>query len=290
MHILYPSQVAFKEEIFKEALKRIGGMEQARLEPMIPSPLELGYRDRIRLLVRGGRVGYRAGESREIVPIDACLLAAEEINLAIPEVEGANEVEIRTENDGIEVIKNPKKTDLPFRQVNPRQNERLVEEVMTLLGLKGGGRILDLFAGNGNFSIPVAQEAFEVVAVELNSTAIREGTARAKREMMSNIAWRKSPVLSALKDFEKRGERFDAVILDPPRRGAKEEVAKISSLQPQKIVYISCDPATLARDIRTLRKVGYALDVVQPIDMFPQTHHIEGIALLKKSRVESQSR
>ena len=171
-----------------------------------------------------------------------------------------------------------------FRQVNPDGNKLLISLILQWVQEVGSRRILDLYAGMGNLSIPLSRIVKEVVAVEINAQAVKNGIDNARRLGIRNISWIAQPVTKALRIVSKHAEQFDTVILDPPRSGAKEILAGISAFAPTNILYASCDPATLARDLRILqRKSGYSVIRSVPIDMFPQTFHIESVTLLQKS-------
>jgi 23S rRNA (uracil1939-C5)-methyltransferase len=157
-----------------------------------------------------------------------------------------------------------------FAQASRAGNEALCECVAQAVGSLAGMHLLELFAGRGNFTRLFA-EAARVVAVEVAGVA-----------SMPNVEWLQSDAKHALASLGQAKERFDVVVLDPPRTGAKEELAGIAALSPQKIVYISCDPATLARDIEQLHELGYEARDVFPLDLMPQTSHVEMVAVLTR--------
>ncbi len=170
-----------------------------------------------------------------------------------------------------------------FIQINLQQNRRLVHEVLQNAIVSGRERILDLYAGIGNFSLPLARKCAEVVAVEEYEPGVTAAIRNAADNHLENvrfIAGRSERIIKQLVD----GPRFDTIVLDPPRSGAAEVVESLLKLQPDRIVYVSCDPMTLARDLVSLLRGGYRLVSARPIDMFPQTWHIEGIALLEKTK------
>jgi 23S rRNA (uracil1939-C5)-methyltransferase len=168
-----------------------------------------------------------------------------------------------------------------FSQVNYRQNLTLISTVFAWAGLTGRERVLDLFCGNGNFSIPLARSAAGIVGFEEYSPSVMDAGRNCILNRVDNASYRSVDALAGLNELASAGERFDLVILDPPRTGAADLVKHIPALQPAKILYISCDPATLARDIAILGKVGYAVTRTQPVDMFPQTYHLESITLFE---------
>lgn len=166
-----------------------------------------------------------------------------------------------------------------FSQVNYSQNLQLIKTVYEWSGLRGNERVLDLFCGNGNISLPIAPYAAEVVGVEGYAPSIADATANADANGVANAAYQVGDASAAIRRFAKRKERFDLVILDPPRGGA-EAAGEIALLAPEKIIYVSCDPATLARDLAALGEKGYRAARSQPVDMFPQTYHLESVTEL----------
>ncbi len=169
-----------------------------------------------------------------------------------------------------------------FSQVNVEQNKRLIELVCEMAGDMKGRTLLDLYCGMGNFSIPLALQGATVTGIEWNRKSIQWAIKNgAKAGVCCNFF--STDVQTALHDLVRSGQTVDTIILDPPRRGLGKATTLLPGLQPDTIIYISCDPATLARDVALLVQSGYTIIRVQPVDMFPQTHHIESVALLKKN-------
>jgi 23S rRNA (uracil1939-C5)-methyltransferase len=165
-----------------------------------------------------------------------------------------------------------------FFQVNTAQAERLVEVARAYLALSGGETLLDVYCGVGTFALTVGRDAGRVVAVEEAPSAVADARAHASgNETVTVIEGRAEEVLPTL-DL-----RADAAIADPPRAGCAPEVLRaIAETGAGRIVYVSCDVATLARDVARLAELGYALRGVQPVDMFPQTSHVECVALISR--------
>lgn len=162
-----------------------------------------------------------------------------------------------------------------FSQVNALGNERLVATVLRMLGDLSGARVLEAYAGAGNFSAPMVMRGASVVAVEQSLPACR--SARGNAAAFGD-RWIVEPgrVRDVLERLSSRGEQFDALVLDPPRNGADDAIPAILRLRPPRIVYVSCDPATLARDLKNL-SAAYRVAGVQPVDMFPHTYHVETV-------------
>jgi 23S rRNA (uracil1939-C5)-methyltransferase len=168
-----------------------------------------------------------------------------------------------------------------FCQVNLEQNFNLIKLVLQMID---GGRhksILDLYCGYGNFSLPAAFLADKVLGVDTQNAAVRSGKRNAELNGILNCRFEKRPVPEAVAALLAASKTYDTIILDPPRRGAPEIISLLPDLHPDQIIYISCNPATLARDLAALSATGYQLVRLIPVDMFPQTHHLETVALLK---------
>ena len=171
-----------------------------------------------------------------------------------------------------------------FSQVNYRQNLLLVETVAEWATLKGGERVLDIYCGNGNFSIPLSGKASSILGVEGCPSSVESATRNCAANGVGNAFFQCSDAVHALERFISRGESFDLVLLDPPRTGAKEAAVLIPEVGAKRIVYVSCDPVTLARDLSILKRKGYEVIRVRPVDMFPQTYHIESVTLLEHGK------
>jgi len=168
-----------------------------------------------------------------------------------------------------------------FSQVNYRQNRTLVSTVASWAALTGTERLLDLYCGNGNFAVSLAGSCREMVGIEEYGPSISDARQNCGINGVGNAILRCSDAKEEILEIIKRKESFDVIVLDPPRTGAEELVKLLPALNPRKIVYISCDPPTLARDIGILKRFNYNVIKCQPIDMFPQTYHIESITLLE---------
>ena len=168
-----------------------------------------------------------------------------------------------------------------FVQVNAGVNEAMVAQAIKWLAPQADERILDLFCGLGNFALPLAQKVREVVAVEGVATMVERAAQNAVSNNLHNAAFFQADLSQPLVDAAWAKEGFCAVLLDPPRDGAYEVVRKLSGLGAKRLVYVSCNPATLARDTVELMKQGYRLKRAGILDMFPQTAHVEAMALFE---------
>lgn len=170
-----------------------------------------------------------------------------------------------------------------FYQINPVQTEKLYGKAMELAGLTGKERVIDAYCGIGTIGMVAAKSAKEVIGVELNPDAVRDAIKNAKRNQMKNIRFYQDDAGRFMEKMAAKGEKADVVFMDPPRSGSTEQFMKSAvTLAPQKIVYISCDPQTQARDLKYLTKHGYKAKGAYPYDMFPFTKHAENIVLLVK--------
>ncbi|MEB0208136.1 23S rRNA (uracil(1939)-C(5))-methyltransferase RlmD [Pseudomonas sp. CCC3.1] len=168
-----------------------------------------------------------------------------------------------------------------FVQVNAGVNEAMVAQALDWLAPQADERVLDLFCGLGNFALPLARQVREVVAVEGVATMVERAAQNAVSNTLHNAAFFQADLSQPLVDATWAKQGFAAVLLDPPRDGAYEVVRKLSGLGAKRLVYVSCNPATLARDTVELMKQGYRLKRAGILDMFPQTAHVEAMALFE---------
>lgn len=166
-----------------------------------------------------------------------------------------------------------------FFQTNTRAAARLYETVIDYAGLSGDETVLDLYSGTGTIPIYISEKCREVVGIEIVASAVEDAVRNSRSNGVSNCRFIQGDILEGLSSIDARPE---VVIIDPPRVGmAKEVVEQVLRMAPQRIVYVSCNPATLARDLAML-KASYAVLEVQPLDMFPHTFHVESVARLAK--------
>ena len=304
-HITYEAQLRFKRDVVVEQMARIGGLRDAVVHPTLASPDPWHYRSHATFHVTSaGQLGFVGVEGRTVIPVEEChilrpelrawfeavrreefkpnervrlqvgtegeyLVARSGINADSDDEAALNSAEIvhyRIKGHDFQV------TGGSFFQVNLPQAETLVDLVLDRLALQGGERILDLYSGVGLFTAFLAEPARFVTAVELFAPAVRD--AEVNLLGLTNVDLRVGTIEGALP----RGSA-DAAVIDPPRAGMKPKALEtVLARVPKKIVYVSCDPSTLARDAKLLVAGGYRLIDVQPVDMFPQTYHIEAVA------------
>ncbi len=167
-----------------------------------------------------------------------------------------------------------------FTQVNPYQNWNLIQRVVAWADLRGQEKVLDLFCGSGNLTLPLAQRAFRVWGVDQDETAIAYAQKNARANHLSNCRFIAASAEAGLRRLGREAGSVDLAVLDPPRAGVKESLEALARLRPKKIIYVSCEPPTLIRDLMRLGALGYRLKKIQPLDMFPQTYHVEAVAEL----------
>ena len=170
-----------------------------------------------------------------------------------------------------------------FFQTNTLQAERLFALVLEYAGLKGGETVVDLYSGTGAISLLLAGRARWVYGIELAQAAVDDAARNAKANGVLNCAFLAGEVRFVLPELIRRGIRAEVVVADPPRAGFHPKALRaLLTLRPERIVYVSCNPSTLARDLVELARGGYRIDPVQPIDMFPHTPHIEVVTRLER--------
>lgn len=165
-----------------------------------------------------------------------------------------------------------------FYQVNPVQTEILYNTAMEFAGLTGKETVIDAYCGIGTISLVAAKKAKMVIGVELNKDAVRDAKINAKENMIKNVIFKEDDAGRFMVDMAMKGDSVDVVFMDPPRAGSDEKfLSSLVRMKPKKVVYVSCNPVTLERDLKYLVKRGYAVRRIQPVDMFPFTEHVETV-------------
>jgi tRNA/tmRNA/rRNA uracil-C5-methylase (TrmA/RlmC/RlmD family) len=276
-HVSLQRQRGLKAEVVAEQLRRIAGIDRdVEVLPLRPEEDGLRWRTRMRFH-RGadGGLGLRRHRSRRLVPVDDCRIQAPE---ALVTVEGEQE-------PGRTVVEQVGPHTLAVRAAGFWQPHRDAPSVFTecVLGLAGvgpGERVADLYAGVGLFSVPLAAavgNAGQVLAVEGDHDAAGLAEHNLAAHPWARVS--RGPVAEVLGDEVEAGTRYDVVVLDPPRVGARRDVLeKVAALGPRTVVQVACDPAAFARDAAVLAEHGYVLADLRAYDAFPMTHHVEVIA------------
>ncbi|MBS0629294.1 MAG: class I SAM-dependent RNA methyltransferase [Verrucomicrobia bacterium] len=280
MHLSYAEQLKWKRKRVQDALKRIGGLEIA-VDECIPSPDQLGYRNKIHL----HQGGLHKRHSHEVVPVERCYI----FNGTLEPAKNAHEAIIRTaqeellvEIDGVSnrpfIIEQLgalkfKIGPRDFFQVNPKQAFQLFQRAVQVAE---SGAMLDAYCGVGTLSLFAAQKGNKVLGIEVMESAVESARENAKLNGIENVAFKCGRVEKLLPKLGK----FETIFLNPPRGGVEPEViAALLQSPPKRLIYISCDPATLARDLKALQP-HFVIESVTPFDMFPQTIHVETLVNL----------
>lgn len=300
MHLEYGDQLKFKQKKVQEALKRIGKMD-VKIFPTIPSKREFHYRNKVHL--HGG--GFHKRHSHEVISIDACKIHNEVGERALDLVRDASDAVLKTSfaNEEVLVVVDGKVQGIfdrdgkmregetivenlgglefeigakDFFQVNTKQALVLYEKVLEFAELKTSDRVVDAYCGVGTLSLFASKFVHHVRGIESGHCAIESAKRNALRNSVENVSFECALVQDCELDA-------DVVFINPPRGGVDPKVLETLMKNPVKrLVYISCDPATLARDLKVLSEC-YSVDAVQPVDMFPQTVHVETVAKLTMS-------
>ena len=172
-----------------------------------------------------------------------------------------------------------------FYQINPVQTEVLYGKAMELADLHGTETVIDAYCGIGTIGLVASDKAGRVIGVELNPEAVQDAIVNCKRNGVKNARFYKGDAGEFMTGMAEAGEKADVVFMDPPRAGSSPAFLKACiKLAPKKIVYISCNPETQARDLVTLTKNGYKVQTIQPVDMFPHTAHVETVCLMSRNK------
>ena len=311
LHLSYIEQLKYKENKVKEIIKKFSGLECIN---NIVSSKQFNYRNKITLQVKNG-IGYFQKKSNDIINIDNCLLVDNKINEIINklkkiDVSDVKKIVIRVTNlesmvvfygkinlkidlDVDTIIINDKVikgngyireeindfkfiiSPTSFFQVN---NIGMINIYNKVLEYVDGGNVLDLYCGTGTIGIYVSKRANKVLGIELNKEAIKDALINKKLNNINNIDFISGDVGTILSE---NNFKADIVIVDPPRAGLdNKSINNIIKIKPRKIIYVSCDPVTLARDLNILKE-KYDVIEITPFDMFGNTYHVECVCLLK---------
>lgn len=309
-HIAAERQLEEKTRQVAEAMRRIGGIEQT-VEPMVDSPRRVGYRSKLtphydRPDAEGNQpIGFRRHGRRSVVDMEQCPIATEAINDALPEARARARREggakrrkrggtllLRDTLDGVATdpksVVSERAGELLFQfrageffQNNPFVLPLLVDHVRREAQAPGIERLLDAYCGVGVFALSCAGAFDAVGGIEISEEAVRWARANAE---INGIAGARFRVGRAEAIFASTDSPADAtcVVIDPPRKGCDADFrAQLLGYGPARIVYVSCDPATQARDVGEFAAAGYAVERIQPFDMFPQTKHVESVVTLR---------
>ena len=319
-HVAYPAQLRFKREAIMERVARYDSLSRVKVLPTLAASKKYYYRNHARFTVRmGGQLGFSNRITRRFVRVEHCMLMDPAINGALTEFQdkaaettnmslrvGANTGDLLAQptfqNPEIGVPSGQthytermmgrelRVASPSFFQVNTAQAENLVRLVRDGLELEGGDTLVDAYAGVGVFAILLSPYVARAIAIEESASAIQDGKLNA--EGLNNVEFvqlKTEEALADLIDICGLGGTPEAVILDPPRSGCHPQaIESLLKLKPLRVAYVSCDPPSLARDLDLLAKGGYEVEHIQPVDMFPQTYHVESVTILRSASDQSR--
>jgi len=305
-HVAYPRQLALKRDLVALQLREHGGFEDPPVADPVAADDPWYYRNHGRFTVQDGQLGFVRHFRREFLPVPHCYIMEPGINDVLEQLQGrlhgSTQCNIRVGRpEGSRMIQ--PRIDLPdapdsgqaqlteellghrfqvsaaaFFQVNRAQAERLIELVRERVDAGPEGVVVDAYGGVGTFAALLAPHVGTVVSIEESGPAVAD--ARVNTQGLANVELllgKTELVLGTLPG------PVDAIVLDPPRSGCQPDALRaVIEHGPRRVVYVSCEPETLARDLRVLVDAGYALLEVQPVDMFPHTHHVECVATLQR--------
>ncbi len=304
----YAAQLAAKVEIVRDCLTRIGKINYEPEISIIGSPNDYEYRSRAQWHVdtRRKKIGYFQRKSHEIIDVEICPILKPELQAILTELRETVEwesfwsemVEVETATAGgevsiysTEIIEPTEEISLAangetylhdatsFFQGNPFLIKQLTEAALTGAS---GAVALDLYCGVGLFTLPLARKFGKVIGVEGYDKAFDFAGRNVEQARLANIELHRESVGDWLKENSANLKNLDFLLLDPPRSGTEKEIVEhILKLQPKEISYVSCEPSTLARDLRLLTENGYSINSIVALDLFPQTHHVETVVRLR---------
>ena len=314
-HITYATQLELKRNRIVKEFARYESLRDVPVEDTQPAPAEFYYRNHARFTIRrSGQLGFSNRITRHFVRVEHCMLMSRAINEKVTEFQGrAGEttnmsirVGVNTEDFLIQpTFQNPEigvtsgqthytermgETDLriaspSFFQVNTEQAEILIDMVRSQLDLQPHHVLVDAYAGVGVFAILLAPFVGRAIAIEESASAVADGKSNAAGiENVEFVQLKTEEALAELVEVRGLDDAPDAVILDPPRVGCHPRALEsLLKLGPNRVAYVSCDPPSLARDLDILSQGGYLVTDVQPVDMFPQTYHVESVTALTRA-------
>ena len=290
-HMSFELENQFKEMKVKEILSRFGNVSSDVILPIrFHNPIS--YRNKITLHGNRYEMGLYKDNSHDIVPIKHCELVLPIINDMIPSIPKMDSCIIKCSNDGKQVITSMDKEKLltsigdyqfyqsisSFFQVNATLTKELYDEVKKYIEVIKPHKLLDLYCGTGTIGIYVSSYCDSVIGVDYNSSNIEDACDNAELNHISNIDYICDKVENVIDQFN----HIDCVIVDPPRSGLDPKTKDyLKTISSNSIVYVSCDPVTLARDLKDLNDI-YNVQSVTPFNMFPRTSHCESITVLER--------
>jgi tRNA/tmRNA/rRNA uracil-C5-methylase (TrmA/RlmC/RlmD family) len=291
-HIDYPAQLQLKQKQVGDLFQRLAKIDPAVVAPIIPCPQAYGYRNRIMVrsqwdkFKRGLNIGFLRADSRLVVDVEECAIADPALNAQLKEARAKP-----PPHGGIKVVLRipPEGWDLPpdsFFQNNFLLLPELIRTVRQMLLSAGTRHLADIYCGVGFFRVELAGVVESFAGLELDQLAVKAARRNAAARGLTNGGFHAGAAEALLPGLlERFAPEKTTVLLDPPRKGCrKETLCLLRAVRPAQIVYVSCNPATMARDLKNLcAENGPRLHRVVPLDMFPQTQHVECVADLRNT-------
>ena len=312
-HISYDQQLEIKRSLVESALAPYETLNGIQVDETMPSPTQFRYRNHARFTVgrreENGFAGYMNADSRRFVRIDECMIMDDRINETLSQLQGRlqrmTQFSIRVGANTGDTIVQPllpaEIQDVPsgrqkyveevngaefqvaassFFQVNTAQLSAIVAEIVSMLELDGSDTLVDLYCGVGTFARLLSPFVTRVIGIEESASAVED--ARFNCSDVANVEFIEAKAEQAAADLSASGLKIDSAIVDPPRKGCHPEALDaLKTLSPRRIMMVSCNPITMARDLDALCQSGFKLVSVRPVDMFPQTKHVESLAQLE---------
>lgn len=283
----YEEQLKAKEEILKHVFER-GTLTVEKFQPILGAKQQLGYRNRIQLRARGKEIGFFKKQSHEIIDLKECVVAHPAINASLKKIreertfENPTKIELfLNKEEKVEEVLNSAHGAGGFSQVNNEQNEALKQVVCRYIKEAHSEKVLELYGGDGNLTFAYLPQVKGVMAFDSSQESIH--SARAKRDSLGEegkkVSFFKDIVDHKLKSKlpQEFSKSFDTLLLDPPRSGVGNFLDRFLHPGLKTVIYVSCSPVAFSQDVQCLKK-DFKLEEIQPIDMFPQTRHIEFVA------------
>lgn len=286
-HIPYAVQLQEKRHQLEDALRRIGRLATCNIKPIVPSADPYHYRNRIQGEVQGGQFYFMQRASHTPIAIKHCAIAEPAINHYLSAElksaeDGSVEIAVTNGTASIHAIKQSRSEELGFRQVNTQVSELLLSQLIEKVSQSQAAQIVDLYCGKGAWTNQLANKLHDrqIIGVDVSKANIQYATDEAKRFNLHNVRFHLAKVEHAIKTLQAEGS---VCIVDPPRNGLSATVVEhLIKHPPKELIYVSCHPATLARDLSQLCQSVFMLDSIQPFDMFPQTAHLECLCVLRR--------
>lgn len=292
LHLDYTEQLLFKENKIRNIFNRYG-LNDVSINKIIFNDKQFNYRNKVTLHEKNDKYGYYQEKTNDLIEIDKCLLLDDKINNIIKTINGKNNIIIRSNGNEVTTDSNQKVmhtivnkdflvSNNSFFQVNDGVTELLYNKIVEYSNPNKNDIVLDLYCGTGTIGIFMSDYVKKVIGIEISNDAVINANENMKLNNISNIDFIRG---DAGIEAKKLSINPNIIIIDPPRCGLTiETINTILDLNPQKIIYVSCDPMTLVRDLNILKEKYNILEVT-PFDMFPNTYHVECITLLNRKKV-----